>query len=303
MTWALHKVQSVRDKFDPGGRIDISLVGGSHQIDSRALDFVRRFDFVTSVNMRPFEIHADGYHYHPTGCYNYIQDGWWEFEHERYCVLIPNAALERGIRLEQWLPQYAIDWSIFDHFRLTDDERAYGLKLRDTLRRYAVFYPGPLHGNTEDGHNRNALWTPQEWVELGRRVRAMGLEVVTVGAPYDRSYYELLLKPALNGDAPWYNLIGATNIGQLYSVTSNAQFVVSYQAGVGIVSALMGTPTAIWWRPQGDSISPTVYLSFDERMNRCWASPKMLESGSYFPMVYGKHGVESIMEWVKEHIC
>src|SRR6266436_2136327 len=263
VTWALHKVQSVRDKFDPGGRIDISLVGGSHQIDSRALDFVRRFDFVTSVNMRPFEIHADGYHYHPTGCYNYIQDGWWEF----------------------------------------DDERAYGLKLRDTLRRYAVFYPGPLHGNTEDGHNRNALWTPQEWVELGRRVRAMGLEVVTVGAPYDRSYYELLLKPALNGDAPWYNLIGATNIGQLYSVTSNAQFVVSYQAGVGIVSALMGTPTAIWWRPQGDSISPTVYLSFDERMNRCWASPKMLESGSYFPMVYGKHGVESIMEWVKEHIC
>src|SRR5712671_6160112 len=92
VAWTLHKIQSVRDKLDPGGPIDISLVGGNNKIDSRAVDFVRRFSFINSVNMKAYEIHPEGTWYHPSGRYNYLEDGLYTFDGEQYCVLIPNAA-------------------------------------------------------------------------------------------------------------------------------------------------------------------------------------------------------------------
>jgi len=296
--WALHKCQSVRDSLDPGGTIDIALVGGENQIDSRALDFVRRFSFVSSAQMRSFNIHRDGSWFNKDGTYNYVEDGWYEFGSERYCVLVPNAPLERGERLETWLPHYAINWDIFDDFRITSAERKYADSLSASIGPYAVFYPGPLNGNTEDGHNRNALWKPEDWVTLGRRVHdELGLHIVVVGAPYDASYYQWLLGPALNGDMNWWhNLIGQTNLGQLWSVTSLAKFVISYQAGVGIISTYLGTPTGIFWRGFGDSISSTNFLSFNEAMASAWVPPKVLDAGTHLPLIYGRHDVSYIMD-------
>ena len=300
--WALHKVEAVRDALDPGGRIDIALAGSDEvYLERRALDFVRRFDFVDSVEMRTFQIMAEQW-LSADGRYNYIEDGWYDFSsvdglEMRHCALMPNGPLERGVRLESWLPQYAINWNIFDHFRLTPDERAFGAILHVQLGDYVVFYLGPLHGNTDNGHNRNALWGPADWLDLGRRIRReFGLRVVVVGAPYDRTYYELFVRPSLNGDGgDWLNLIGRTDIGRLFSVTSHARFVISYQAGVGIVSTLLGTPTGIFWRPAGDSISPGCYLSFDERMASAWVPPTRIADGKHMPLIYGRHDVDYIV--------
>jgi hypothetical protein len=300
--WALHKIQAIRDKLDPGGTIDIFLVGGDNLLDSRALDFVRRFTFVNSARMVAFHLHKPGTWTRPDGTYDYIDDGMYDFGGERYCVLIPNAALERGERLESWLPHYAIDWNIFDHFRITNGEREFADNLHARIGDYAVFYPGPLAGNTEDGHNRNALWKPQDWVALGRRMHnELGLRIVVVGAPYDASYYEWQLGPALNGDITyWDNLIGATNLGQLWSVTSRAKFCISYQAGVGIISTYLGTPTAIFWRGYGDSLSSSRFISFNEKMASAWVPPRILESGKHLPLIYGRHGVEYIWREIRE---
>ncbi len=294
--WAIFKIQAVRDKLDPGGKIDVSLVGTTSTIDSRALDFVRRFKFINSVEMRVYEIHHPAY-YRPDGCYDYISDGIYEFDGDKYCVLIPNEPLERGVRLEDWLPQYAINWDIFKEFEFSDEEKAFGEQTKQTLGPYAVFYPGPLHGNTVDGHNRNALWKPTDWINLGRSInKEFGLEIVAVGAPYDLSYYQALISPLLNGTQQhWHSLIGMTNIGEVFSVTSHAKFVIGYQAGIPIISTYLGTPTGIFWRPRGDSISPNVFLSFDERMSFCWVPPQIIKAGTHMPLIYGKHDVEYIM--------
>jgi hypothetical protein len=300
--WALHKIQSISTKIGDG-RIDVLLSGGGHQIETRALDFVRRFSFVDSAEMRPYSVHPK-VAVSPEGYYNYIEDGMYNFpdktgwKMERVCALMPNGPLERGIRLENWLPQYEINWDIWKDFIIDElDHLTTSLIPRD----YAVFYLGPLTGNTTDGHNRGPLWKPEDWINLGRRVHdEFGLRIVAVGAPYDVAYFQNLVGPQLNGDSPyWTNLIGQTSIGQLYSITQNARFVVSYQSGVGIVSAYLGTPTAIWWRGRGDSISPSKYLSFDERMASAWASPAMLQSRQYFPMIYKRDGVDEIMEWAR----
>ena len=300
--WGLHKVQAVRDALDPGGAIDIALPGTpASAVESRAVDFVRRFDFVRSVEMRPWDIHRQP-HIAPDGTYNYLDDGWYEFDDgaggtERVCALMPNAALEHGTRLEDWLPQYDIDWAIFDHFHIEPWEWSLAANLRDRIGPYAVFYPGPLHGNSGDGHNRGMLWRPADWAALGSRVyRDFGLRIAVVGAPYDYDYYRWLVRPALNGDRDsWTELIGQTTVGELYAVTSTAKFVISYQSGVGIVSTYLGTPTAIWWRQQGDSISATQYLTFDERMASAWVPPARLAAGIHLPLYYGRETVDDIV--------
>jgi hypothetical protein len=306
--WALHKVQSIRDALDPGGPIDIWLTCSERNIlQDRALDFIRRFDFVSSAEMRKnYSLHRDCapgcLPFTPGGYWDYIEDGMYEFEGERCCVLIPNAALERGIRLEQWLPQYAIDWDIFSRFRMTDAERAYGRNVRAKIGPYAAFYPGPLHGNTVEGHNRNMLWKPTDWVALGERIhRELGLLIVVVGAEYDHDYYTHMLAPRLNGASNrWVDLIGRTNIGELFSVTENAKLLISYQSGVGIVSTYLRTPTGIFWRPRGDSISQHGFLSFEEEMASAWVPPTIIQSGAHLPLIYGRHDVDYIMSAIKK---
>jgi hypothetical protein len=296
--WALHKIEAINQKL--GGPIDVALVGSTNQVDSRALDFIKRFTFVNSVCMKPYSIHKEGRWIANDGCYDYLEDGMYEFAGTKYCVLVPNRPLEHGIRLEDWLPHHKINWDIWKDFIITPAERQVGADLLQRIGPYAVFYPGPLHGNTEDGHNRNALWKPIDWVDLGRQINAeFGLQIVLVGAPYDLSYYQLLLKPLLAGDF-WHNWIGRTNLGALWSITGNSQFVISYQAGVGIVSAYRGTNTAIWWRPFGSSISPKHFLSFNEEMRNCWNSPKMIENKSYFGMIYQRDGIQSIMSCIQD---
>ena len=301
--WALHKIQSVRDKLDPHGRIDVSLVGGTDKVDTRALDFVRRFRFVDSVDMRPYSLHAYGPLTHPDGTYNYIEDGRYTFDDEPYIVLIPNRSLEQGIRLEDWLPHYPIRWSIFDDFRLTITERVQAADIhRNIGRDFAVFYPGPLAGNTVEGHNRGPLWTPADWLQLGRLIHdQFGLDIVTVGASYDLAYYAQQLEPILGPDRSfWHNQIGQTTLGQLWALTSRSRFVISYQAGVGIVSTYLGTPTAIFWRPQGDSISSKCYLSFDNRMASAWVPPNILASGTHMPLYYNRCSPESVLAEVRQ---
>lgn len=298
--WALHKIKSVRDAHAPGAPIDIYLSGADGGIDSRAKDFVRRFSFVNSVQMKIIQLLGDPL-ITPEGYYNYMPDGLYNIAGEKLCALIPNAPLERGIRLEDWLPHHSIDWDIFSSFRISDDERWFGDALQSRLGDYAVFYPGPLNGNTVNGHNRNMIWKPADWISLGKRIHdELGLRIVVVGAPYDAAYFDAFLEPVLNGSSGyWTNLIGQTNIGQLYATTSNAKFVVSYQAGVGIIATYLKTPTAIFWRARGDSISPNEFLSFEESMASSWVPPSVIADGNHLPLIYGKHDVGYIMEAAK----
>ena len=298
--WALHKVQAIRDKFDPGGPIDVSLVGSNDKVDSRALDFVRRFRFVNSVNMKPFQLQAYGPRVHPDGTYNYIDDGDYTFDEEHYIVLVPNRTLEQGIRLENWLPHYPIRWDIFHDFRIEVIERVHAADVHEKIGDYAVFYPGPLAGNTVEGHNRGPLWTPQEWVELGQRIhQEFGLHILVVGASYDQAYFSGMLEPLLKGKDYWTSVIGRTNLGELWALTDRAKFVISYQAGVGIISTYRNTPTGIFWRQHGDSISSSHYLTFNEAMASAWVPPDILKAGTHLPLYYGKDSVESILNEVR----
>lgn len=278
------------------------------KLETRAIDFLERFSFIDSVQMYKMPSVSNGpiLKFGPStdenGIYRYIASGPTTAYKGIDFVAIPNGHLERGLRLETWLPEYETNWNLMDSFQFEKSETQYADKFLRSLGRYVVFFLGCKNSNTVAGHNRHALWSPEEWVELGRKIHdKYGVKIVTVGAPYDASYFEEKIKPRIHSENYWHNCIGEWGIAQTYAVIRNARFVISYQSGIGIVSHYLNKPTAIFWRPKGNSISPNEYVSFEEDMAHAWAYPDWKERGNFMPCIYEKHGVDEIMDFTEKN--
>jgi hypothetical protein len=316
--WTMFKARDIARKH--GCDTVEMLIGGweRSELECRCLPLLRRFPWVSSA--RFFEMPKTGkgpmlLPVAPTdekGRYRYIPDGEppWMLRGEVDFVAVPNRALEEGTRLEDWLPEYECDWDMFRDFTVMEpikwecfpeQGRPY---IPQQLERkpYVVFFMGADGANHPDGHsghNRGALWTPEEWAALGDAiVSQFDLDIVVVGAGYDRTYYERRVEPLVKKPARWHSAIAEFTLCESLAICAEAKAVISYQSGIGIMSHYLGTPTAIWWRPEGDSISTGALVTFDERMASAWAYPDWQERGNFLPMIYGRETGEDILAWL-----
>lgn len=294
--WSLVKIPDLKRK---GGYKRVVICPKSTGLN-RSADFLARFDFVDDVQYVDFPIHppeASPTNTDRDGRYVYIdsEKGWRGFD----WLMISNGHLERGHRLENWLPELATDWTIGQQFTYEPDDLA-AADAAAPDSPFVVFYPGPLRGNTTDGHNRGPLWTPDDWVSVHNAVCDAGFRVAYVGASYDRPYMDGQLLPALNsgGRSGYKDLVGELAIGATFALIERAQFTLSYQAGVGIFPLYRGRKSAIWWRPDGDSISPNIKLMFDERMNGAWVPPQY--AGNHLPLYYKKDGPKEVIQKLRD---
>jgi hypothetical protein len=294
--WALHKIQSVAN----GKPIEVCLnCSEASHIQTRALEFVQRFSFVDRASMLVVSIHPSDNCVDTDGRYVYLPDGWSDCCGDRYFVMMPNAPLERGVRLEDWLPEYKIDWNTSQKFRFESSEEEFAEDLLADIGPYCTFYPGPLVGNFGNGHNRGALWTAEDWAKLGKFCQEkLGLKIVVLGAEYDSPFYDYWVdtEAKKHCEEPWVSFVGKLGIGATFAAVKRSRFTISYQSGIGIFSSYLGIPTGIFWRAKGDSISPDLYISFEESMSSAWTRPDMLASGKHLPLIYGRHRLEYICE-------
>jgi ADP-heptose:LPS heptosyltransferase len=281
--WVLHKIKAVA----AGGAIDLVLCGDMRrEIDRRAIPFVKRFPFVRSATVLDVPVLDAGYEEDEKkndekGRWRYLSDG----EHNGFHYLVPNKVLEDGRRLEEWLPEHPIDWSVVDDFDWSGTER--GDEVGRALSPFVAFYLGPESGNVDEGHNRGFLWEPKDWVTLAKSVSARDLKIVLVGAPYDMSYWDHYVKRGMEeAGVSCYNLIGKFEIGETMALLRRSQFFVSYQCGLGIFAHYLGKRVAMWWRPDGNSIHPKRLVAFDERMASAWTNPAFTSKGNYLPLLY-----------------
>jgi hypothetical protein len=298
--WALHKVQGLAQKHGDG-RIEVSIAcsDAANPVECRSLEFVRRFLFVDRAVMHqmPCKPKQQGCLLQPgppadvNGYYRYISEGPHAVPGIDW-LLLPNTSLERGIPLADWLPDIPINWDVMHAFQFKAAELEFAEQLAGRLGPYVVFFMASMTANTTAGHNRGGLWRPDDWIELGRRLRGIGLQIVVVGADYDNAYYDRCVAPHVTG---WHNHIGQWDSPQLFAVLNHARFVVSYQSGIGIVPSALGRPLAIFWRARGDSILPNMFVSFEESMASAWVHPDALASGRHLPLIYGRHDVDYIM--------
>jgi len=305
--WALTKVQDVVKRARAATTDILIACTNPNEIESRAFDLLKRFDFVSGVSVcrLPLNIsggpgiHAPGPLADGNGCYRYVDSGPGTLYPEIIdFVLIPNGALERGTRLEAWLPEYEIDWDICRQLKTTPAEQHTANDLLED-GPYVVFFFGSTEGNTTAGHNKDALWRPYEWYTLGQLVKATGRRVIVVGATWDWSYYQNFGLSFNPDPKHWQCLIGKTNTGVLSEILRRASCVVAYQSGVGVLASYLGTRTAMFWRPKGNSVLPNLYVSFEESMASGWVKPETLEKGDYLPLIYTRCTPQSIFDEMK----
>jgi hypothetical protein len=302
--WALIKVQEVARQLG-AERIDIRIacVDSNNEAEARALEFVRRFDFVSSGEMYPVPMEdgrrgpclLPGPATDDNGLYRYMPDGPTDLPGIDY-VLMPNAPLERAIRLEDWLPSYSPNWDIMDRFRFRPEELSHTETFAQACGPYVTFFLGSSTSNTTAGHNWGAVWTPNDWVRLGRSLQERyGVSVCVVGAVYDLDYFLSYIQSLLTTSDRWYNQIGCLGIGETLSLVRRSKGIISYQSGIGIVGHYMGVPSGVFWRRKGESVSPHDYVSFEEGMASAWAAPGATEQGRHLPLIYGRDGVEEVL--------
>lgn len=296
--WALTKIRSVAG----GEPIDVTLSGDpGREADHRAVPFLKRFPFVRSVRVSDVPVLLDKkddptdaqgrYRYHPDGL-----DG-------AYHYLVPNATLERGQRLEEWLPQFPTDYDVIREMSFEGTER--GTLLAQGLHPFVAFYLGPEAGHCDEGHNRGWLWEPRHWQELGRALQEEhGLKVAVVGADYDRSFWEKYVRPGVEKEGlHWLDLIGKLEIGETFAFLKGAKALVSYQCGLAIVLHYLGGNVVVWWRPDGDSCHGSRKVCFDNNMRNAWVRPGWEKK--YIGCLYKQETVGDILgameerEWLK----
>jgi len=276
--WSLMKVPAL---LEHTGK-DFATVAICGQPPLRAGEFVGRFTFVDSWFYSDLSTVESDFTT-PDGVFNHAptQPNW----HGRFDWLLNvNQHLEYGRRLDDWWPELPTAWNISDMYQFEPDEIELARAIKKTVGPFVVFYLGPLAGNTTAGHNRDSLWTPEDWGRCAMAARAAGRTVIVVGAEYDRSYFELC-EPHL-GDV--INAVGTWEISVTFAVIQLADRVLAYQSGIGIFATLLDVPTAMFWRPHGNSILPDEYVTFSEDMATAWVPPATLEAGRYTPLIYGK---------------
>jgi len=287
--WALHKIRAVNEAEHGGKPIDIILSGwpGS-EIDKRSVPFLKRFPFIRDVEVLDVPVLANqGNVSDREGRYVYQPDGLQGCHH----FLCPNGPLERGRRLEDWLPEYPCDWGIIDQFSFAGTQN--GTRAGKELGKFVAFYLGPESGNLHEGHNRGSLWTPDDWAHLGRWFQSQGCRIAIVGAPYDRSYFEGHVKRVfVHHGILFEDKIGAFEIGECFAFLREAKCLISYQCGLGILTTYLGGNVVMWWRPDQNSIHPHRKICFDERMATAWCNPKYLDR--YLPCIYGRESADDI---------
>lgn len=291
--WAILKAQSAARNLGDGA-VDVLL---NCQSDSpaelRAREFVSRFSFVRSVEMYPTPILKAGTPTDADGIPRYLDSGRSDLPGVDY-VLVANGHLHRGQPLDAWLPDFDLDWNAVGEFRFRLSELEFAESLDRQFGSYIVFSMGSLHQNTVDGHNRNGIWKPADWITVGNwAIETFGVEVVLVGGTDDRSYAEQEIMPHVS-EARWTNLVGRTGIGQTFALTRRAKYLLAYQSGIGIFSQYMGVPCGVFWRQKGDSFSPSIYITNENEMASAWARPEYAHR--HTPLLYGRDGVERVKE-------
>lgn len=345
--WAAFYMQSIAKAH---GRDSVEiLVGGwdRTEIECRALPLLRRFPWVSGVKFFEMPQGALGPCLKPgtatddLGRYRYLDSGkpYFQLRDDIDFVCIPNTHLEYGKRLEDWLPEYDVNWDLFKDFNFpeqgTAEFPAYIVpeidfskyadfdmrpgrflpyppptpltwKLSNSLiaeKNYIVFFLGALgcnHPQGAAGHNHGALWTGEQWAELGDRlIKEMDTEIVIVGAGYDLGYYEQFVRPHIRQAGKWHYRLAEFALMETLAICSQARAVVGYQSGIPIMSHYLKVPkVATWWRPDGNSIVKGANVCFDEGMASSWCYPGAVERKEYLPCIYGRESVDDIVAFV-----
>lgn len=199
-----------------------------------------------------------------------------------------NHHLERGQRLEEWLPDletsYLMDYTTSDSdqneaFRVlqgvTEDDLVIGL--------YGSCYSVLRHWN---------FWQPDTWALFADYLNLnakRNVVFVVVGASFDLDLGQKMITELEGMTLTHRNCIGKS-LGCVVEVMKRMDAFFSFPSGLGVLSSSLNIPTMFFYPPHLD------------KMKNAWASPEAIETKRYVPMdfVPPQEALKSVpKEWLQ----
>lgn len=204
---------------------------------------------------------------------------WGSFDY----IVVANGHLERGERIETFFPDVATDYTY--ELQISDADVQ---KVRKEWGRNRVLLY--LSGRGPNwGFHRN-WWTPQNWIEVIHLLNEEGITPLLVGAKTmdDLAYFDSVVTNAAIAGLEWQSAVGYTTIPQYCQLIRDAAVWIGLNSGGGIVSAMQGTPTVMFW---SDSKYPDVCdpnnrtVPLHHNMQTSWLNEEQLRT--YRTLSYG----------------
>lgn len=293
--WLAVKISYIKKIYNiPKITLRMQLAGDYR--DSRAIDFIRKFDFIDEIFETRFSIFKNKVCLNKR--LNYIDLGYNKDKSEY--TLIINPYIEHEGRIEQILPDVPCNFNFFNNSYQIDKQdivfakefaKKGSLFGKGTIG-HIVFHLGCKTNNTFNGMNKDASWKIIDWVKLAKKIRKItNLPIYVLGASYDNDYAEEFLQSCNDGNI--FNLCGKTKITQSIEMLRQSCLVVSFASGIGIASTYLETPTLMFWMPETHSVSPYEFIHFSNSFSTNWVPPYCIGK-SYMPAFYHIDDVNNV---------
>lgn len=278
--WACQKLRGL--SLAHGGRPIHAYVNSSiHHASVGYLELVPAIEKAFVSSNAPYDIWHElkPSHRDPRWSLRESAAGWGCFDY----IVVANGHLETGNRIETFFPDVETDFTY--ELNIPPEVRA-KVRAQWGQRRVLLYLSGM--GPNAAFHRHE--WDYKHWIAVMRYLNEMGIRPLLVGANTadDILYGEQIKFLAKRDDRIFDNSIALTNIPEYCTLIEDASAWIGLNSGGGIVAAMRGTPTIMFWSDSnypnaGDPTNCTVPLH--NAMQTSWLAEDQLKT--YRTFSYG----------------
>lgn len=201
-------------------------------------------------------------------------------------MLSANLHLERGLRLEEWLPDLATDF----HYPLQTrkDHADVAERMIGEARKRGRVLIG-ISAASYRGSEAWDTWRGDRWnrfLDLVRECSKEPICFVLMGGFWD----DLTL--ALSSRDDVLEVVGKTSIGEAVELIRLMDGYIGFSSGLGVISTILSTPAMMLWPGHQVELSTS------------WAPPEMLSKHSYVASQWNEpfEVVDIAEPWLRTHV-
>jgi len=193
-------------------------------------------------------------------------------------LIEPNSHLERGGRLEDWLPDLPCDFHYEIHTSSQDQTRAASL---------LAGLETPLWGISAASYRGSEAWTTWGFDEWSKFLKAFHTKwegtIILLGGFWDDLTSSL-------ADEGYKDLVGKTSVGCMVEVLKQLKGYIGFSSGLGVIRTVLRLPVFMMWPEHQQPLSTS------------WAPEWMLEDGLYVASRWLEPDVvlRRVNAWVEE---
>ena len=189
-----------------------------------------------------------------------------------------NSRLENHVKLKDILPEYEVNYD-YPLYEPPEAKKFAKTFKNDIGGKLVIIFTSSIAANA---NWTKSLWIPTDWMQLVQKIyNKTKRRLLLVGAKWDEDYAEKLLE--LDTKNMIHSIVSKTSLSQLLALLREADVVVTFICGIGIMATQFRTPVACFW-PIKNRKNPEG--KFNRGFMRTWLPPWAEEVG-YKPFAFG----------------